>query len=391
VKGNLREVLFISHDASRTGAPMVFLNFLRWLKENTDIPFEILLGRGGELKRDFAALAPTDVFYKEGEGPEIVQKHQIIRRIARRLGINNPASRIRRKYAGANIGLIYSNTSTNGNILHALSFLDCPVISHIHELEYSLKYRSDKLGDILKRTSHFIACSQAVKDNLVSRYGAAPAKISVIHGFIPIPHIDPAVSRHVLKRELNLPEGSFIVGASGTRHWRKGPDLFIQLASRVHAKMNEPVHFVWLGGGGKEQCDAVERAMAGAGLKDCVHFLEAKANPLDYFADFDLFALTSREDPFPLACLEVASLGKPVLCFDKAGGEPEFVEKDSGFIVPYLDVETMADRVIELYKNRELLRQLGQNAAVKVRARHTLEANAPRILALIEKYLGSGA
>ena len=36
-------VLFISHDAYRTGAPMVLLHFIRWFKENTDVPFEILL------------------------------------------------------------------------------------------------------------------------------------------------------------------------------------------------------------------------------------------------------------------------------------------------------------------------------------------------------------
>ena len=80
-------------------------------------------------------------------------------------------------------------------------------------------------------------------------------------------------------------------------------------------------------------------------------------------------------------------MGKPILCFDKAGGEPEFVEKDCGFVVPSLDVDAMADRVIELYNNRKLLRQLGQNAAQKVRSRHTLEANAPKIAAIMERYL----
>ena len=191
----------------------------------------------------------------------------------------------------------------------------------------------------------------------------------------------------MLRRELKLPEDAFIVGSSGTRHWRKGPDLFIELARSVRNKLGAPIHFVWIGGGDKEQRCAVDRDIAKAGLGTNVHFLEAKTNPLDYFADFDVFALTSREDPFPLVCLEVASLGKPILCFDKAGGEPEFVEKDCGFVVPSLDVDAMADRVIELYNNRKLLRQLGQNAAQKVRSRHTLEANAPKIAAIMERYL----
>jgi len=373
---NYPKVLFISHDASRTGAPIILLNFLRWFKENASIPFEILLGRGGELEKDFSALAPTSVFYKDDQGPEIIHKYNILRRIIRRLGINDPASRIRRKLAGAGIGLIYSNTSTNGNILQALSFLDCPAISHIHELEYSLKERSDKLDYVLKRTAHFIACSQAVKDNLISRYHISPDNISVIHGFISISDENAISTQHLLRRELKLPEDTFIVGSAGTRHWRKGPDLFMQLAHCMRSKLNAPIHFVWLGGGAK--------------FDDYVHFLETKSNPLDYFAGFDLFALTSREDPYPIACLEAASLGKPILCFDKAGGEPEFVEKDCGFVVPSLDVDAMAERVIELYKNRGLLLQFGQNAAQKVRTRHKLEDNAPKILAIIKKYLKSG-
>ena len=373
----MKKVLFISHDASRTGAPILLLNFLRWFKENAGIPFEILLGRGGELEKAFSALAPTSVFYKDGQGPEIIHKHNILRRITRRLGINNPASRIRRKLASSKIGLIYSNTSTNGNILQALGFLNCPVISHIHELSYSLDSRSDKFDYVKERTTHFIACSQVVKDNLVSSYSISPSTISVVHEFLvsaSIPEAKVLSSQCLLRRELKLPDGSFIVGSAGTRHWRKGPDLFIQLAQRVRSKLDAPIHFVWLGGGAKSD--------------DHVHFLETKSNPLDYFAGFDLFALTSREDPFPLVCLEVASLGKPILCFDKAGGEPEFVEKDCGFVVPSLDVDTMAERVIELYQNRELLCQLGQNASQKVRTRHKLEDNAPKILEIIKKYAG---
>jgi len=385
----MRKVLFISHDASRTGAPMLLLNFLRWFKANTDMPFEILLGRGGEFKQDFAALAPTSVFYKDGQGPEIIHKHNIIRRITRRLGINDPASRIRRKLASSNIGLVYSNTSTNGNILQTLGFLNCPVISHIHELSYSLDSRSDKFDYVIKRTTHFIACSQAVKDNLVNRYNISPDNISVIHEFISIPDEDAISTQHLLRRELKLPEDAFIVGSAGTRHWRKGPDLFIELANSIRSKLGAPIHFVWLGGGDKEQNDAIDRAIAETGLKEQIHFLEARQDPLGYYADFDVFALTSREDPFPLVCLEVASLGKPILCFDKSGGEPEFVENDCGFIVPNLDVDAMADRVIELYKNRELLWQLGQNASAKVRTRHTLEDAAPKVLAIIKKYLGS--
>ncbi|NJL53053.1 MAG: hypothetical protein HC930_14205 [Hydrococcus sp. SU_1_0] len=37
-----------------------------------------------------------------------------------------------------------------------------------------------------------------------------------------------------------------------------------------------------------------------------------------------------------------------------AGGEKEFVEDDCGFVVPYLDIQTMADKVILLLDNQDL-------------------------------------
>lgn len=40
----------------------MLLNFLRWIKENSDISFEIFLKSTGELKGYFARLAPTNVF-----------------------------------------------------------------------------------------------------------------------------------------------------------------------------------------------------------------------------------------------------------------------------------------------------------------------------------------
>jgi glycosyltransferase involved in cell wall biosynthesis len=80
---------------------------------------------------------------------------------------------------------------------------------------------------------------------------------------------------------------------------------------------------------------------------------------------FIVFALVSWEDPFPLVNLEAASLGKPIVCFDEAGGSKEFVEEDCGFVVPYLDLDAREDRVVELLHNPELRQRMGSRVARK--------------------------
>ena len=99
--------------------------------------------------------------------------------------------------------------------------------------------------------------------------------------------------------------------------------------------------------------DRFVRQIEDSGLAAHVTFLGPKPNPRDWFRAGDVFLLPSREDPFPLVCLEAAEAGMPVVCFAEAGGMPDFVEDDAGFVVPYLDVEAMAEAVDpELYRNR---------------------------------------
>jgi len=51
------KVLCVGHDATRTGAPILFLTLLRWFKENTPLQLEILLKNGGVLEPEYARVA----------------------------------------------------------------------------------------------------------------------------------------------------------------------------------------------------------------------------------------------------------------------------------------------------------------------------------------------
>ena len=85
---------------------------------------------------------------------------------------------------------------------------------------------------------------------------------------------------------------------------------------------------------------------------------------------FDVFFVSSREDPYPLVVLEAAMLAKPIICFDKAGGAKDFVEKDCGFVIDYLDVNKVAEKIIELKENPILRKEFGDSARKKALERH---------------------
>jgi glycosyltransferase involved in cell wall biosynthesis len=122
-----------------------------------------------------------------------------------------------------------------------------------------------------------------------------------------------------------------------------------------------------------------------AGLADVVHHVAAVDDATDAMAGFDLFALTAREDAYPLACLEAASLGVPLVCFD-AGGMGEFVEGDAGVVVAYPDVGALAGAVLDLLDRPEARAAAGRTGADRVRQRHVPDVAAPRLHASLARW-----
>ena len=387
-----KKILFISHEASRTGATIVLLHLLKWIKSNTDINFEIVLKKSGVLLPEFQELAPVTVFAsKSSIFMESIQK------FLSQYGIHIPLVGLRRnlkikRIFGNNIDLIYSNTITNLNILEMIDHLDCPIICHVHELEWGINfYGLKRFNRLIQLTNRFIAVSKSVKENLIKNHGISEKSIDLHYEFIPTMKFELVKNREQIRKdvciELGFPEDANIICSSGTTGWRKGPDLFIEMALIVRKlKPEMPSYFMWVGGENNGQrYNDLTYDIKKAGLEDYIKFIGEKSNPIKYYSACDLFVLTSREDPFPLVCLESATLGKPIICFDKAGGMKEFVEKDAGFVVPYLDTHAMAKKVIDIFQRPQLKEQMGMKAREKVRNRHDIEIEAPRILNTISK------
>ena len=231
-----------------------------------------------------------------------------------------------------------------------------------------------------------IAVANVVRDNLVQNHQVEPGRIEIVYEFIPtLPQLSGSHEerRQQLGRELgvDLPSDAVLICSMGTLHLRKGADLLVALAHSVFRRNSQsrPVHFLWIGGN-PEDVPVFQAEAAQAGLSGQVHFIGQRREPLNLVDACDIFALLSREDPYPLVMLEAASLGKPIVCFDRSGGAIEFVEDDAGIAVPYLDVEAMAEGLSKLIESESLRTRLGENARNKACERHDVSVAAPRDL-----------
>ena len=125
-------VLFVSHEATRSGAPIMFLHFLRWLRANTSLSFEILLLAGGPLADDFAAVAPTTSIEALGRSSASYFEAGIAKAGFPKAGDRLKVERVQRTVKHLRgFDALYLNSTTSALALRILPEIPPVVFSHI--------------------------------------------------------------------------------------------------------------------------------------------------------------------------------------------------------------------------------------------------------------------
>ena len=243
-----------------------------------------------------------------------------------------------------NYSLIYANTIANLRL--AVSFkLRMPtikVILHLHEMETIIKQNFEDISYYDGYIEKYIVVSVYTKQYLLS-LGVKESKISLIDACADIP---------ILSNSKIQVTDFFNVVMVGEAHWRKGDDLFLLLAKKT-VLQNSNIHFYWIGNVEKNRKIVLQEDIKKLGLSNFVTLIDEVPNPNDYVSLMDVFVLTSREDPFPLVAIEAGMLGLPIVCFQSSTGLEEDIKRSGGLIVPYLDIDKMAESILQVKKNHQ--------------------------------------
>jgi glycosyltransferase involved in cell wall biosynthesis len=340
----LKRILFISHEATRTGAPLILLHLIKWLKINTkDVQFDVLLLNEGSIAEDFKKECNNIFVYSKAK-KQLKFQEILKEKISAKFGIKNEdhETLILNEIYSNNYDLVYANTVSSIKLGAKIKYNSqkAKLLVHVHELQTIIKIQVPDFGNYIKDVDQYIAVSQLVSDNLVYNYGIDKDKVDLVYEF-------GIIHENILKKTNQV----FTVGGAGTTHWRKGDDIFILVANHIAKRYPElKINFVWVGDT-SHNATIIEEDLKKLNLTHMVTFVGTQPDPLQFYKDFDVFLLTSREDPFPLVCIETASLSKPIICFEKASGTTEVVSQGGGFIVPYLDIQAMAEKIILYYED----------------------------------------
>lgn len=152
-------------------------------------------------------------------------------------------------------------------------------------------------------------------------------------------------------------------------------------AARLVISQNSKVHFALVGDGSYRMHYEAQAQKLGIG--DHVTFTGQIEDPMGdgVYAAADVVCQVSRwEEVFGYVIAEAMSSGKPMVA-TRVGGIPELVEDGkTGFVVERGDVQSMADRILELIADPKLRDRMGRAGRDVARERFDLKQNVERVV-----------
>ncbi|MDH3349587.1 MAG: glycosyltransferase [Desulfobulbaceae bacterium] len=350
-------VLIVGHEATRSGAPILTLNIAECLRPKYNVI--ILLLKGGDLTTYFKE--KCDIFlqpFPQSHNPNVVSAV---------LGKLLPSF---------NIKFAIVNSIVSKPVLPVLAHHFIPSLCLIHEFASFTKSNSP-ICEVLLWSGLPIYSAQIVYENNTAQCPELNnEQVPILpQGKCRIPgenQIELSKNNEQLINKMLRPEpfpdDTVIILGAGAVQMRKGVELFLACANRVlELKPKKQFRFVWVGHGYNPESDMVysiflQDQIIRAGLEKHVLFTGETSDINIIYRYSDIMMLSSRLDPLPNVAIDAMLEGLPVICFDKTTGIADFL-KNNGFgescVMPYLDTEKAAHRIVSLINDTEQRNLLG--------------------------------
>ncbi|MCH7632479.1 MAG: glycosyltransferase [Planctomycetes bacterium] len=143
----------------------------------------------------------------------------------------------------------------------------------------------------------------------------------------------------------------------------KGLDVLVRSFAKLSPALN--AHLVLAGEGPLRE--KLAQQIRAVGVTDRVHLLGARSDVPGLLQTADLFVLPSRTEGLPNALLEAMAAACPIVTTDVPGCRDLITNGETGIVVPYGDVDALAESIEQLLGDRTLADRLGRAAAESVK------------------------
>jgi len=250
----------------------------------------------------------------------------------------------------APIGMIIKKTF---KIPYYLNVYGLEIWSGLSKLKIISIYNADKIIGDCKFILNYI------KENLK----IDKAKLNLLYDPVDIDRFIPKNKNKDLIRKYNIPENKFVLLTVGRLDRFKGHSLVIESLKYL------PDDIIYLIVGGGKLEDELRLKASNLKLQSRVIFTgRVLENELvDFYNLCDVFILISKFDRnegegLPLTPIEASSCGKPIIVGDEDGSKESVVDGYNGFIISPNKIQILVEKILYLYKNRDILKEMGINA-----------------------------
>lgn len=157
-----------------------------------------------------------------------------------------------------------------------------------------------------------------------------------------------------------------VVGSVGRLDLMKAHDILLRAIAKVAG-----VRVVILGEG--EQRPALEKLAIDLGVSDRIDLLGWVDDPRAYLPEFDVIALPSRSEGFPLAVVEAMLAARPVVATRVGSISEAVTDGETGLLIAKDDIDGLATALCRLRDEPVLRAQLGRRGREVAVARFTVE------------------
>ncbi|HIA12465.1 MAG TPA: glycosyltransferase family 1 protein, partial [Flavobacteriales bacterium] len=171
----------------------------------------------------------------------------------------------------------------------------------------------------------FVACSKAVKKELIVRAGIPARKIEVVYNFVDtekFARVELSNYNHLEKNTWGIKPDDFVVGFAGRLVERKGWREFVKIAKRfksegIAGQPGRRIKFLMAGIG--PDAENMKKLINNYSLNDSVTYVGYITNMKSFYALLNCLVIPSYWEGHPITQLESLALGIPLVCSNGPG------------------------------------------------------------------------
>lgn len=263
------------------------------------------------------------------------------------------------------------------------------------ERKYNFRQRIREEHIIYTECDRVLATTPQQRDILTGDYDVPKKKIDVLppgyddSRFFPV----SLATRAALKTELGL-EGSIVLAVGRMAH-NKGYDLLIRAMSVICSRIEDARLLLAVGSTDptvreREQIEELKAVARECKIADRVLFHDYITDDElpDYYRAADVFALSSRYEPFGMTAVEAMACGTPAVITTEGGLHEQIVWGIEAVYANPFDTEAFGHAVYDVLRYPRIADQLAKYGSQKARAQFTWTGIAQQILHLLDGFRG---